>query len=168
MIEYRSASPAAGAPRLRSGGGGGGRAIQGLAAVYDTEATIGGMFVEQIAPRAFAGSIADGDVRALYSHDHARVLGRHSAGTLWLGEAADGLHFRLELSPRDPDAVSVREKVGRGDVTGASIGFVVEREQWQRGGAGRLPRRRILRARLLELSPVGWPAYPTTQVTLGD
>jgi hypothetical protein len=52
-----------------------GSIIRGYAALYDAPATIGGEYIEKIAPGAFTKTIANGDVVALLAHDWGRCLG---------------------------------------------------------------------------------------------
>jgi uncharacterized protein len=140
--------------------------LAGYAALYDTDATIGGLFVERIAPGAFTKTLQEGDQRALWSHDMAQILGRVSAGTLRLWADKKGLSFELDL----PDTQAGRDAltlVNRGDVSGMSIGFSVGRgkETWQLPEkADALPVRIIRELRLIEISVVGWPAYTETTV----
>jgi uncharacterized protein len=48
--------------------------------VFDVPTTIGGMFHEQVSPRAFNKTIKNGDVRALFNHHPNVVLGRNRQG----------------------------------------------------------------------------------------
>ncbi len=141
--------------------------IAGYAALYRTETVIADFFREQIAPGAFASAL-DGtdDVRALFNHDPNQILGRTKSGTLVLSETAKGLRYTVSLNPDDPQAMSVRAKIQRGDVSGSSFGFRVVKEQWEEAKTARdLPLRTILAAELFDVSPVTYPAYPQTSVT---
>lgn len=139
--------------------------VRGVAAVYQRATTIAGLFTEEIAAGAFADSLATFDQRALYQHDDARPLGRRSAGTLRIEDADTGLNVEIDLPA---SATDVREAIARGDVDGMSIGFRVISDEWTEDDDGKLPHRRILRADLVEVSPVTFPAYTETSIALRD
>lgn len=141
--------------------------VSGYAALFNEETVIAGFFREKIAPGAFAGAVKSDDVRALFNHDPNYVLGRTKNNTLTLKEDGRGLFYDVTLNPDDPDAMSVRAKIQRGDVSGSSFGFTVEEEKWQEPAKNsrELPLRTILKASLFDVSPVTYPAYPTTTVS---
>jgi HK97 family phage prohead protease len=136
-----------------------GRRLEGYAALFETEARIGG-FTETIAPGAFAASLTRNDVLALMDHDQTRLLGRSRSGTLRLTEDSKGLAFSIDAPDTQlgKDTLALAE---RGDLGGMSFGFLVPEggEQWSGD-------RRTLRAvDLREISIVSaWPAYNGTTV----
>ncbi len=135
-----------------------GRRLVGYAAVFNTPTNIAD-FVETIAPRAFAASLADGhDVLGLVDHDSGRLLGRTRTRTLRLSEDGKGLTFEIDV----PDTTLGRDVLAlaeRGDLGGASFAFSVQREKWDGD------RRTLEQVQLHEISVVhAWPAYPTTTV----
>lgn len=139
--------------------------ITGYAAVFNQRSDlIWGEFREVIAPGAFAESLTRDDIRALWQHDTAQVLGRKSAGTLTLEEDERGL--RVEIHPPNTqtgrDAV---ELIKRGDVSEMSFGFSVapQGDDWHEDPDGTIIRT-IRKAKLYEVSPVTFPAYPQTEV----
>jgi hypothetical protein len=137
--------------------------ILGHAALFNTRSVFLHGFRETIQPGAFSDSLA-GDIRALWQHDTARVLGRTKAGTLRLWEDDQGLAF--ELQPPDTqdgrDAVTLIE---RGDVDQMSFGFNVPPggDSWAEDEDG-IPLRKLNTVNLMEISPVTWAAYPDTGV----
>jgi len=137
--------------------------ILGHAALFNTKSVFLYGFREIIEPGAFSGSLT-GDIRALWQHDTARVLGRTKSGTLRLWEDDQGLAF--ELQPPDTqdgrDAVTLIE---RGDVDQMSFGFNVppNGDSWGEDEDG-TPLRRLRTVSLMEISPVTWAAYPQTGV----
>jgi HK97 family phage prohead protease len=142
--------------------------IEGYAALFDTEATIAGLFREQIRKGAFSDTIRRDDVRALFNHNPDTVLGRKSAGTLTLREDAKGLRYSVTLNPDDPAAASIAARIKRRDITGSSFWFAVdspEDEEWSpaptRTG---LPLRTLKKLRLIDVSAVTFPAYEPTSV----
>ncbi len=146
------------AAEIRAETRGGTRRLVGYAARYGVVADIG-PFRERIAPRAFAESLEEGgDILALLDHDPSRVLGRTRSKTLTLADEERGLYFEIAA----PDTTAGRDALAlaeRGDLGGASIGFIVEEEA--RDGDVRI----VTRARLLEISVVSaWPAYAETTV----
>jgi HK97 family phage prohead protease len=136
--------------------------ILGHAALFNTPSMFMG-FRETIAPGAFTDSLG-GDIRALWQHDTARVLGRTKSGSLRLWEDDQGLAF--ELNPPDTadgrDAVTLIE---RGDVDQMSFGFNVPPggDSWSEDEEG-IPLRTLRTVSLMEVSPVTWAAYPQTGV----
>lgn len=141
----------------------GARTITGYAAVFNTETDIGGYFRERIAPGAFAEAIK-GDVRALFDHDSAHVLGRTKSGTLRLEEDERGLRIEIDL----PDTQTARDlaaSMERGDIDGMSFGFEVLRQTWDET-TGDIPLRTVEEVRLHEVSVVTFPAYADTEVAL--
>jgi HK97 family phage prohead protease len=138
------------------------RTIAGYAAVFNSVTDIGGFFREQIAPGAFATQVTE-DVRALFDHDSAHVLGRTKSGTLRLSEDERGLAVEIDL-PDTQIARDLRESMARGDIDGMSFGFRVTDETWDR--SGKVPLRTISGVELLEVSVVTFPAYADTEIGL--
>lgn len=144
-----------------------GNTLVGHAAVFNVEAVIAGMFRETIAPRAFRKSIKESDVRALFNHDPAHVLGRNKAGTLRLSEDDVGLSYEIDL----PDTQTARDlwtSIDRGDITQSSFAFETVREMRAEPDAEAgetLPLFTVKEARLWDVSPVTYPAYEQTDVT---
>lgn len=130
--------------------------LEGYAALYN-EPTDLGAFREMIAPGAFEEVMQD-DVRLLLNHDGA-PLARTKNGTLQLSDDEKGLLYRAELidtqAGRDLYAM-----VERGDITQSSFGFTIERQEIQEDGL------RVITkvGRLLDVSPVTYPAYEATEV----
>ena len=145
--------------RVSEGEGEGEPLIEGYAALFDVQSEDLGGFIETIEAGAFAGSIAESDVRALFNHDRGRVLGRTKAGTLELAEDQTGLRVRI----RPPGATWARDLLAsmrRGDVDQMSFGFETIRDRWETI-AGQLYRR-LLEVRLIDVSVVTFPAYQET------
>lgn len=138
------------------------RTATGYAAVYNSIADIGGYFNEQIAPGAFDGTLG-GDVRALFNHDTAHVLGRTIAGTLRLASDDRGLAVEIDM----PDTAMARDlavSMTRGDISGMSFGFNVTKQTWDESGPVIL--RTIEAVELFEVSIVTFPAYDATDVAV--
>lgn len=139
-----------------------GKTIGGYAAVFNSEADIGGWFREKIAPGAFSEAVK-ADVRALFDHDRGRVIGRTAAGTLRLAEDDTGLAVEIDL-PDTSDGRDVATLISRGDITGMSFGFRVTKEEWDE--TTEPPLRTIKGVELEEVSVVAFPAYVDTSVAM--
>lgn len=123
-------------------------------------------FIERIAPGAFRESIAQGDVRCLFNHNHDIVLGRQSNGTLRLFEDETGVRYEADINENDQAARDAAARIERGDITGNSFGFIVRNRDdavWEEIDG--VMYRTILRAELFEVGPQTFPAYPTTDVS---
>lgn len=136
--------------------------IAGHAALFNTPSMFMG-FREMIEPGAFTESLS-GDIRALWQHDTARVLGRTKAGTLRLWEDDQGLAFEL-MPPDTQDGRDAVTLIERGDVDQMSFGFNVPPggDSWTEDSDG-IPLRKLRAVSLMEISPVTWAAYPQTGV----
>jgi len=136
--------------------------ISGHAAVFNKSSQDLGGFVERVAPGAFAKTISQADVRALFNHDPNMILGRSRAGvgTLRLGEDSQGLSYDVSLDRRQSYANDVAIAIERGDITQSSFGFRTIADSWDRTDDG-YPLRTLTEVSLNngDVSPVTYPAY---------
>lgn len=142
-----------------------GHVLVGHAAVFNTVVDLG-FFSERIAPGAFKKTLADNaDVRALFNHDANIILGRTKSGTLKLREDDTGLLSEISM----PDTTHGRDlmvSVKRGDVDQMSFAFQAVQEEWDESDPNN-PIRTLKEVKLFDVSPVTYPAYPTTDVGIG-
>lgn len=118
-------------------------------------------FFEIIRPSAADRLVSDKpDLRALWNHDSAEPMGRVSAGTLRVEKRTRGVW--VEIDPPQSAAARI-ESVARRDVTGQSFGFVALTDDWWLEDG--IPHREILDMEVIEISPVSFPAYPSTTIT---
>lgn len=137
--------------------------IEGYFAVYDSVYQMAPDLSESIAPGAFTNSIG-GDIRALINHDTTLVLGRTAAHTLELREDAHGVWGKVEVNPKDTDAMNAYARVERGDVSQCSIGFNIISEETDFRDDGSV-HWTIKEAELGEVSICTFPAYEETNVS---
>lgn len=129
----------------------------GYAARFDALSQNLGGFVERIAPGAFAKTLQEADVRALFNHDPNMVLGRNKSGTLRMEEDSNGLAYEIDL----PDTTLGRDVatlLERGDISGSSFGFRVIADDWAETRSG-FPLRTLKEVALRDVGPVTYPAY---------
>lgn len=142
-----------------------GNMLAGHAAVFGQLAELRGGY-EAVAAGAFDEVLAlEDDVVALRDHNPSLLLGRRAAGTLRLATDDDGLAFEVDL-PDTGYARDVRELVARGDLAGASFGFLPGKDELGHAPDGRQVRTHTSIKRLLDVSVVTLPAYDGTDVTL--
>lgn len=142
-----------------------GNRLSGHAAVFGALAEVPGHY-EALARSAFDDALAgEDDVKALVGHDPKLVLGSTRAKTLRLGVDDDGLTFEVDL-PDTSYARDLRESIARGDIASMSFGFLPGKDEWSRGPGGRQVRTHTSVKRLLDISPVAYPAYEGTEVYL--
>lgn len=138
--------------------------LSGYAAVFGAWSEDLGGFREKIRVGAFKKSLDAGeDVRALMAHDTATVIGRRSAKTLEISEDEKGLRFEVKL-PNTSAARDLVESVKRGDITGMSFGFETIEDSWthRKEGESFVYERELIEVRVIEISPVAFPAYTAT------
>jgi len=152
---------------LRLAGEANAPAIDGYAAVFNSLSEDMG-FTETIEPGFFENVLED-DTRALFNHDSNFVLGRTKSKTLTVAEDEKGLS--IHITPPATALINdmVLEPIRRGDVDQMSFSFMTAKggDEWlikdeqvirtlKRGGC----------QRLYDVSPVTFPAYPETSVTV--
>lgn len=121
-----------------------------------------GGFKERIAPSAIERTLKEGeDLRALWSHRPDELLGRLTAGTLRVAKDSHGLATEIMLPETRRD---IAELVARRDISGMSFGFMTMADLWEEGPV--LAERTITDMLVREVSPVVWPAYPSTTLSL--
>lgn len=146
-----------------------GKGIQGYAAVFNQLSEYLGWFREMVLPGAFSRCLSTGpDVRCLFNHDSNNVLGRTKSGTLRLNEDLVGLAFDCDL-PDTQMGRDVLEMVTRGDVDQCSFAFTVNQQNWceEKDAAGNIQTiRELTDVDVLDVSPVAYPAYTQTSVSV--
>lgn len=137
--------------------------IGGRAIPYGEESEDMGFF-EVIERGAFDESIKDNTIKSLWSHDSSKVLGSTANGTLELEDREDGLYFENDL----PDTQVGRDAkvlIERGDVDGVSFGFFATEVLWNDADPSHIVRT-IKKGELIEISPVAFPAYSQSDVSI--
>ncbi|MEC2708143.1 HK97 family phage prohead protease [Bacillus thuringiensis] len=145
---------------------GGIRTIVGYAVKWEMKSVTMGYwrrFKEQFKRGAFTDSLTQDDQLALWSHDYSQVLGRTKNGTLRLFEDEIGLRFELDLADTTLGDDTYKT-IKRGDVDGVSFGFQMVKEEWDESDPDNIVRS-VTKAKLVEISPVAFPAYPDSQVS---
>lgn len=150
--------------------------VRGYASMFNKESENLGsdkyQFREIILPGAFDEVLND-DVRALLNHDSNNILARskNGQGSLRIGTDETGLWYEFEA----PDTQVGRDLVTslkRGDIDQSSFSFTVSRdgEKWEeeKSEDGKTFIKRTISkvARLFDVSPVTYPAYPDATVAL--
>jgi hypothetical protein len=147
---------------------GDGFTLQGHGAVFNEWTEIDsweGRFKERIVRGAFRKTLQENGhrVRLQFDHGHHPLIGSLPIGAIRkLKEDATGLFVEARLA--DNWLVQpVREAIANGSIDGMSFRFSVVGEKWDHVDSD-LPERTITEVRLMEVGPVVWPAYPTTDV----
>lgn len=144
--------------------------IAGHAAVFGRSTDIGGMFTETIKRGAFRDALdAHQDTLMLWDHDTRYPLARTANGTLKLREDPRGLEAYAEIPRELSYARDLEVLIANRTIAGMSFGFTVREDEWtERTADGKTTyyREIISVDRLLDVSPVAMPAYPTTDVGL--
>ncbi|WP_141706112.1 HK97 family phage prohead protease [Caloranaerobacter ferrireducens] len=138
--------------------------VAGYVTKFNTRSKlIWGEFYEKVAKGAFARSLEENIIKALWNHRSDFVLGSTKNGTLRLKEDDVGLYFELDL-PNSTWGKDAYESIKRGDVDGVSFGFYVRKDKWEYIKEEDVYERTLLDVDLFEISPTPFPAYPESEV----
>lgn len=137
--------------------------IEGYFAVYNSIYEIAPGMSESIAPGAFQEYLSS-DIRMLINHDTTLVVGRTAAHTLELRDDSHGLWAKAPVNPKDSAAMDAHARVERGDVSQASIGFEIIKEDTEIREDGSV-HWTIREAKLYEVSICTFPAYEATNIS---
>ena len=142
--------------------------LTGTPIVFD-QATDMGWYQEIIDKDALIGCDLK-DVRFLVGHDTtgiplARSRNNNENSTMQLTVTDRGMEIRVDLDiENNPRAKELYSAVQRGDISGMSFMFIVDRDEWSDIDTD-YPKRTILGIRtVLEVSAVAFPAYPQTDI----
>ena len=110
------------------------------------------------------------DVRFLVNHNTdmiplARSRNNNENSTMQLSVDADGMGIRVDLdTENNADARSLYSAVSRGDITGMSFMFTVDKDSWDDIDTDHPTRRIRSFDRVFEVSAVTFPAYAQTSI----
>ena len=137
--------------------------IEGYFIRFNEETELWPGVFEEVAPESVDNSLKENDIRALFNHDTGFVLGRTGNNTVELRKDKEGLYGSVKINPKDSQALDAYARVERGDINACSFGFNIVSEEVQNRDDGTT--KFILREiDLHEVSPVTFPAYPTTSI----
>lgn len=145
--------------------------LSGYAAKFNTLShpipTNRGTFREQIKPGAFRSALMSHDNTVFRTEHRDLPLADTATKTLRLSEDEIGLRFEADMDPDDPDVQRLLPKVRRGTMRSMSFAFKIAKggDAWERS-EGQLQRSVNVIDRLVDVSPVSFPAYPETSLAL--
>ena len=110
------------------------------------------------------------DVMFLVGHDFssiplARSRNNNEHSTMQMSVTDEGMNIRVDLDIEgNPRAAELYSAVKRGDITGMSFAFIVDKDAWEDIDT-EYPTRTITSIRkVFEVSAVAFPAYPQTSI----
>lgn len=127
---------------------------------YGKESENLGGFVEVLRSGCFSESLKTRDVVALWSHDHSRPLASTTNGSLRLRDTSTALEVEMDLDLDISWHADAYRSIKSGILKGLSFGFEILKEAWSAADL-----REIIKGKLLEISPVQFPAYPQASVS---
>ncbi len=156
-------------PELRSEGDS--RKVRGLGIVYNSLSENfapwmpGGLY-EIIEPESTRGLLEDEDTMILFNHDPNFVLARNK-NTASLIDSPEGVYYEFE-APDTTAGNDLRMNLQLKNVRKSSFAFIpkeIKREKRDWEGLGNINIRRITKfERMIDFSPVVYPAYNATEV----
>lgn len=144
--------------------GSGSNAIGGYAAMFNKFSQNLGGYVEQVDPGAFRDLTGSSDVVCLFNHGADQIVGRTGVN-LTLTVDDEGLDYECQTFADDPTAVALVAKIRNRLVQQSSFAFYTLEDDWSLTPQG-FPLRTLLRAQLVDVSPVTSPAYMDTTTGL--
>ena len=146
--------------------------ITGTPIVFEKETDLG-WFAEKIARGALDGTDLK-DVRFLVGHNTsmiplARSRNNNEHSTMQLTVTDEGMDIRVDLdTENNAEARALYSAVKRGDMTGMSFMFGVDKDSWENIESD-YPKRTVEHiSRVLEVSAVAFPAYPQTSIQVAS
>ena len=154
--------------------GDGERIIAGEAATIDSVTTIndgyGGQYEEVIRRGAFDSTV-NGDIRIVKNHSADLLLARskdaNSTGRVFINDRGN-LAFEAPVRDSRSHSVDTYDEILSGDIDGCSFMFRVGKESWtfpnEENGRSIALREILDFESILDVGPVTYPAYESTQV----
>lgn len=142
--------------------------ITGRPIVYDARTDIG--LWDEIIDRGALDETDLKDVRFLVNHNVdmiplARSRNNNANSTMQMSVDENGMEIRVDLDiENNADARSLYSAVNRGDITGMSFMFSVDKDTWDEADSDHPTRHIRSIRRVLEVSAVTFPAYAQTSI----
>ena len=114
------------------------------------------------------------DVRFLVNHDTsmiplARSRNNNENSTMQMEVDKDGMAIRVNLdTENNTEARNLYSAIKRGDITGMSFMFTIDKEEWEDLESDHPTRRIRSIGQVLEVSAVTFPAYESTEISARD
>lgn len=145
-----------------------GHFLTGRPIVYGQRTNIG--MYDEIIEHGALDSTDLKDVRFLINHNVdmiplARSRNNNENSTMQMSVDADGMAIRVDLdTERNADAKSLYSAVERGDISGMSFMFIVDKDSWDDADTDHPVRHVRSIRKVYELSAVTFPAYAQTTI----
>ena len=155
--------------KLEIRGHGESQMVRGQGVPFDRMSEDMGGWREVIRAGAATQSLKENDIAMLWAHDQTQPVSRVSATrhALELEERKSGVWFTQAAAAFTEFQL---QKISDGVVQKMSFGFFVEDfekdQKWTEGGGSKAALREIFKMKLREISPVVFPAYPSTKVAV--
>lgn len=146
--------------------------ITGRPIVYNSKTDLG--YFDEIIESGALDKANLKDVRFLVNHNTdmiplARSRNNNENSTMQLEVDKDGMGIRVNLdTENNSDARNLYSAIKRGDITGMSFMFTIDKEEWENLETDH-PTRRIRKiGQVFEVSAVTFPAYESTEISARD
>lgn len=143
--------------------------LTGRPIVYDSRTDIGPW--DEIIDKGALDDADLRDVRFLVNHNTdmiplARSRNNNSNSTMQMSVDEQGMEIRVDLdTENNADAKALYSAVQRGDISGMSFMFTVDKDTWENLDSDHPTRHIIGLNRVFEVSAVTFPAYAATSIT---
>ena len=145
-----------------------GHYLTGRPIVFGQRTDLG--FYDEIIDRGALDTTDLKDVRFLVNHNVdmiplARSRNNNENSTMQMSVDEDGMGIRVDLdTENNADAKSLYSAVDRGDISGMSFMFVVDKDTWENVDTEHPTRHVRSIRRVMEVSAVTFPAYSQTSI----
>lgn len=145
-----------------------GHFLSGRPIVFDSRTNLG--WYDEVIERGALDETDLKDVRFLVNHNVdmiplARSRNNNANSTMQMSVDEDGMEIRVDLdTENNADAKSLYSAVARGDISGMSFMFSVDKDAWDDADTEHPTRRIRSIRRVMEVSAVTFPAYSQTSI----
>lgn len=146
--------------------------VTGRPIVYDSMTDLG--YFNEIIERGALDKANLKDVRFLVNHDTskiplARSRNNNENSTMQMEVDAEGMKIRVNLdTENNTEAKNLYSAIKRGDITGMSFMFSIDKEEWEDLDSDHPTRHIKSIGQVLEVSAVTFPAYESTEISARD
>lgn len=143
--------------------------ITGRPIVYDSKTNL--YYFDEIIERGALDKANLKDVRFLVNHNTdmiplARSRNNNENSTMQMTVDGDGMGIRVNLdTENNSDARNLYSAIKRGDISGMSFMFTIDREEWEDLESDHPTRHIKSIGQVLEVSAVTFPAYEATEIS---